>query len=622
MELVICVVAAVAAIAAAAGVWFRKPGAQNGDFEERAADLKAAIADSERRLQECVYRLQTAMEGALRDSAQQSAKAQTDLALNITKQVGESGTALLSKVSEQFQSLAQTQTTTFAKFHTHQAETTTGHQQTLDNRLGALEKSMRDFSEKLSGNISSLNTSLLEKAKVQAEQDAAAAKGLSEELALKLDGGRAATAAVLEKLQVGIAEQLTAIRKENLEVLGQARLSLDSRLVVLDETLKKLSLELTKAISDLQTSLSKASHESASASTKSIIDLSERLGKKVEELRTATSESLIKVQQGVQEKLEAVRKDNEEKLEKIRNTVETKLQETLEKRLGESFKLVSERLEQVHQGLGEMKNLAEGVGDLKKVLTNVRSRGTFGEVQLEALLEQIFTPAQYEKNVAVRPGSSERVEFAVRLPGRDDDKSVLYLPIDAKFPQEDYLRLTSAFESGDAAAVDAARKGLRARLVIEARTICEKYVCPPHTTDFALLFVPTEGLYAEALRMDNLTDEIQRECRVILVGPTTLYAILSSLQMGFRTLAIEKRSSEVWKVLGAVKTEFGKFGESLEAVSKKLSEASSKIDMSARRSRAVERKLREVEELPVPEAAVILMGADGDGLDLERDEEV
>lgn len=621
MDLIVCVIAALAAVAAAVGVWFRKPVFKNDDLPVLAADLKAAIAESERRLQECVARVQAATEGAMRDAAQQSSKAQSDLAMNLSKQVGESGTALLSKVSDQFQGVAQTQATTFANFQGFQATALATHQQTLDIRLSALETSMRDLSAKLSKDVSSLTTSLLEGAKAQAEQDSASAKKLSEELSIKLDAGRKDMGIILEKLHAGVTDQLTAIRKENLDVLGQARTSLDTRLVALDDTLKKLTGDTAKAISDLQSALLKASADSTTTSAKSVTDLSEKLGKRVEEFRTVTTESLMKVQQAVQDKLEAVRKDNEEKLEKIRVTVDTKLHETLEQRLGESFKLVSERLEQVHQGLGEMKNLAEGVGDLKKVLTNVRSRGTFGEVQLEALLEQIFTPAQYEKNVAVRPGSTERVEFAVRLPGRDNDNSVLYLPIDAKFPQEDYLRLAAAFESGDVAAVEVARKALRARLVLEARTICEKYICPPHTTDFALLFVPTEGLYAEALRMDNLTDEIQRDCRVILVGPTTLYAILSSLQMGFRTLAIEKRSSEVWKVLGAVKTEFGKFGESLEAVSKKLNEASSKIDMSARRSRAVERKLREVEELPAPEAAAILIGVDGNGLDHDNDDE-
>lgn len=320
----------------------------------------------------------------------------------------------------------------------------------------------------------------------------------------------------------------------------------------------------------------------------------------------ATDRLMSQIRQG----LDAMRADNEAKLEKIRATVDEKLQTTLENRLGESFKLVSERLELVHKGLGEMQSLASGVGDLKRVLTNVRSRGTFGEVQLAALLEQVLTPAQYECNCVTIPGSSERVEFAVRLPGRDDDNTIVRLPIDAKFPQEDYLRLQDAYEAGDQVALDAARKALRARLLNEAATIRTKYVSPPHTTDFAMLFVPTEGLYAEILRMGGVAETMQTEQHVILVGPTTLYAVLSSLQMGFRTLAIEKRSSEVWKILAAVKTEFGKFGESLSVVSRKLQEASNKIEDSAKRSRAVERTLRDVEVLPEHEATRWIGDAD------------
>lgn len=299
-------------------------------------------------------------------------------------------------------------------------------------------------------------------------------------------------------------------------------------------------------------------------------------------------------------------KQVEASLERIRVTVDDKLQSTLETRLGESFKLVSERLEQVHKGLGEMQSLATGVGDLKKVLTNVKSRGTFGEVQLGAILEQVFTPAQYDTNCAVVPGSNERVEFAIRLPGKDDDESVIYLPIDAKFPQEDYQRLLEAYDSADQTSVESARKALKSRLIGEAKTIRSKYIAPPHTTDFALMFVPTEGLFAEALRIPGITEEMQIKNRVILVGPTNLYAVLNSLQMGFRTLAIQKRSSEVWKVLGAIKTEFGKFGDSLKAVSKKLHEASSKIEATERRTRVMERRLKTVEAVPEKEAKLLL----------------
>jgi DNA recombination protein RmuC len=297
--------------------------------------------------------------------------------------------------------------------------------------------------------------------------------------------------------------------------------------------------------------------------------------------------------------------DNANKLEEMRKTVDEKLHATLEQRLGDSFKLVSERLELVHKGLGEMQTLAAGVGDLKKVLTNVKTRGTWGEVQLEALLDQVLTAEQYEKNVITRPGSNERVEFAIRLPGGEmggNDKKPVWLPIDAKFPMEDYQRLIEAQERAEPVAVELAAKALEQRLRLEAKTIREKYVEPPYTTDFAILYLPTEGLYAEALRRAGLADSLQRDYRISIAGPTTLAALLNSLQMGFRTLVIEKRSSEVWSVLGAIKTEFGKFGEALDATRKKLEQATKSIESAGVRTRQIERKLKGVEALPVVEA--------------------
>ena len=306
----------------------------------------------------------------------------------------------------------------------------------------------------------------------------------------------------------------------------------------------------------------------------------------------------------VESRLAAIQADNANRLEEMRKTVDEKLHATLEQRLGDSFKLVSERLEQVHKGLGEMQNLAAGVGDLKKVLTNVKTRGTWGEVQLEALLDQVLTAEQYEKNVATRPNSNERVEFAIRLPGQGKagNGRPVWLPIDAKFPMEDYQRLQEAQDRADPVAVEQAAKTLEMRLRDEAKTIRNKYVEPPHTTDFAILYLPTEGLYAEALRRPGLVEALQRDFRVSLAGPTTLAALLNSLQMGFRTLAIEQRSSEVWAVLGAVKTEFGKFGEALESTRKKLEQATKSIESAGVRTRQIERKLKGVEALPVIEA--------------------
>ena len=311
----------------------------------------------------------------------------------------------------------------------------------------------------------------------------------------------------------------------------------------------------------------------------------------------------------IEARLTALQADNASQLEEMRKTVDEKLHATLEQRLGESFKLVSERLELVHQGLGEMQTLAAGVGDLKKVLTNVKTRGTWGEVQLAALLDQLLTAEQYAKNVATRPDSSERVEFAIRLPGGDALRPV-WLPIDAKFPVEDYQRLIDAQERADPQAVELAAKAIEVRLREEARKIRDRYVEPPYTTDFAILYLPTEGLYAEALRRPGLADGLQRDFRISVAGPTTLAALLNSLQMGFRTLAIEQRSSEVWGVLGAVKTEFGKFGEALDATRKKLEQATRSIESAGVRTRQIERKLKGVESLPALEAQLRLGALD------------
>ena len=341
--------------------------------------------------------------------------------------------------------------------------------------------------------------------------------------------------------------------------------------------------------------------------------LTQQLG----QLTEVNDRRFAEVRATLEQRLKDIEANNTAKLEEMRRTVDEKLHATLEQRLGESFKLVSDRLEQVHRGLGEMQTLAAGVGDLKKVLTNVKTRGTWGEVQLEALLEQMLTPDQFAKNVATVPKSSERVEFAIRLPGRGvgaaDQGEPVWLPIDAKFPREDYERLIDAQERADVPAIEEAGRALELRIRAEARTIAEKYVAPPHTTDFALLFLPTEGLYAEILRRPGLTDVLQRDYRVSVAGPTTLTALLNSLQMGFRTLAIERRSSEVWQVLGAVKTEFGKFGDVLARTKSQLETVTRSIEAAEVRTRAMNRKLRDVEALPGEAAANLLGDALGNG---------
>lgn len=341
----------------------------------------------------------------------------------------------------------------------------------------------------------------------------------------------------------------------------------------------------------------------------------EAIAEQLKALAEGNERRQAELRQAVEGRLAALQEGNEKKLEQMRATVDEKLHATLEQRLGESFKQVSERLEQVHQGLGEMKNLARDVGSLNRVLTNVKTRGIYGEAQLAGLLEQVFTPEQYAANVETVPGSGERVEFAIRLPGRggpSSDGPPLWLPIDAKFPREDYERLLDAQERADAPAVEAAARAIEQRLRLEARTIREKYIAAPHTTDFGILFVPTESLYAEALRRPGLVESLQREHHITLAGPTTLLATLTSLQMGFRTLALEKRSAEVWEVLGAVKTEFGKFGEVLAKTKKKLEEASNTIDQAAVRTRAMTRRLKAVEALPEPETLRLLGPAEAD----------
>jgi len=323
-------------------------------------------------------------------------------------------------------------------------------------------------------------------------------------------------------------------------------------------------------------------------------------------LTKTNDHKLEQMRKTVEERLLLLQQDNSQKLDQMRATVDEKLSSTLEQRLGESFKLVSERLEAVHKGLGEMQTLASGVGDLKKVLTNVKTRGIWGEIQLGNLLEQILTPEQYSSNVVTKAGSNDRVEFAIKLPARDGQNNIIWLPIDAKFPIEDYERLIAAQDQANLTLIEELGKSLENRIKLEGKTIRDKYIDPPNTTDFGILFLPVEGLYAEVLRRPGLCERLQRESKVIVTGPTTLAALLNSLQMGFKTLAIEKRSSEVWNLLGAVKTEFGKFVEILEKTQKKLQEASNTIDTATKKSRTIARKLKDVQTLPANEAELML----------------
>ena len=367
----------------------------------------------------------------------------------------------------------------------------------------------------------------------------------------------------------------------------------------LKEEFEKIDRSFRDEIARSREEISKNAKSQREELSNSIKMFGDQLNDQLSKLIQTNEQKFDKLQEKVDAQLKEIQDKNEKKLEEMRHTVDEKLHATLEKRLGESFKLVSERLEQVYKGLGDMQELARGVGDLKNVLTNVKTRGGWGEIQLENLIDQILTREQYEKNIVTKKGSSERVEIAIKLPGRDSLKSeTVWLPIDAKFPVEDYQRLLEAQEIANVNSINDAGKAIETRIKGEAKKIAEKYLDPPHTTDFALMFLPIEGLYAEVLRRPGLAEFLQREYRVVVSGPTTLAAVLNSLQMGFRTLAIEKRSSEVWKVLSSVKTEFGKFGDLLDKTQKKLQEASNTIDDASKATRKIEKQLNKVQELP------------------------
>lgn len=430
-------------------------------------------------------------------------------------------------------------------------------------------------------------------------------RGMREEILSSSQGTRQELSSNFGQFQQNLSNQLTGmstLQNSHIEGFGQQFAKLNEANAQQLEAMRKAIMEQGMNGREEQAVALKRFAESLN---QTLSVLTESNAQRMGEIR-ATLEARIKDLQS----------ENSARLEEMRKTVDEKLHATLEQRLGESFKLVSDRLEKVHQGLGEMQQLAIGVGDLKRVLTNVKTRGTWGEVQLAMLLEQMLTTDQYAKNVETVPGTGERVEFAIRLPGPDDGAKPVWLPIDAKFPKEQYERLAEAAERADAEGVAAAGKELERAIRNEAKTIAEKYLSPPLTTDFAVLFLPTEGLYAEVMRRPGLADELQRMHRISIAGPSTLTALLNSLQMGFRTLALEKRSSEVWQVLGAVKTEFAKFGDVLAKTKSTLERAAKDIESAETRSRQMARKLKSVEALP-SETAQLLLGTDTESSDEE-----
>lgn len=408
----------------------------------------------------------------------------------------------------------------------------------------------------------------------------------------------------ISRIEVSVKDEISRNREEFNKSSKETRDELNTSFKNFSDTTISSSREITNSQS-----------KSFEIFSKNISEKFEELNSKQKELSETTEKRLENMRDTVESKLKSIQEDNTAQLEKMRATVDEKLQSTLEKRLGDSFKIVSERLERVHQGLGEMQNLATGVGDLKKVLSNVKTRGVFGEYQLENILEQLLTPEQYSKNVKTKSGSSDNVEFAIKMPGKDDIKGTCWLPIDAKFPTEVYQSLNAAYESGDLNNIELTKKELASNIKKNAKYINDKYIDPPNTTDFGIMFLPFESLYAEVLRIPGLFEQIQREYKITITGPTTISALLNSLQMGFRTLAIGKRSSEVWELLGAVKTEFGNFGTLIDKTKKKLESATSELERVGTRSRAIERKLRDVQELPKSDAIKLI----GDSIESEEE---
>jgi DNA recombination protein RmuC len=442
-------------------------------------------------------------------------------------------------------------------------------------------------------------------------------------LALSVRAGRPAEAlmARLDRLEqilmrgqdavpAALRDEVRALREELRGVLGDQMRAGEARFVSFAQEVGRGQASLTDQLKTSTDSFAHGQAQRLSETNAEMKALREGLEARLDSLTAANGERQELLRQTLAESLDQLRKDNDVKLEQMRLTVDEKLQGTLEKRLGESFQIVSERLEAVHKGLGEMQSLATGVGDLKRVLTNVKSRGGWGEVQLGMLLEDMLTPEQYAANVAIEPGSAERVEYAVRLPGKGDGAPV-HLPIDAKFPHEDYDRLLAAQELGGAEEIERAATALERAVRLQARTISAKYVHPPHSTDFAIMYLPTEGLFAEVIRRPGLMMDLQHACRVMVTGPTTLAAILNSLQMGFRTVAIERRSSEVWQVLAAAKAEFRKYGDVWDRLGKQLATAQNTVSEAGKRTRAVERRLRDVETLEVePDSPRLAQGVE------------
>lgn len=488
----------------------------------------------------------------------------------------------------------------------------------LEQRFGSFDTSLAARFEALqialTGRLDASSKALMDLL-TQAQTDAANA--------------RTETSQALAKFRTEMTEHLGTVAQEtgkSRQALSESATAFETRIQERFEalttstrgTLDSLKADITNQLGVMATALKEQLEGNGNQIRNQFTTLQEAVAQQLGVMAHGTQTSSEQLRTALNERLAAIQQDNTTKLEEMRRTVDEKLHATLEQRLGDSFKLVSEKLEQVHAGLGEMKNLAGSVGDLKRVMTNVRTRGTWGEVQLGAIMESLLTAEQFDRNVKTVPGSNDLVEFAVRMPGKGDDAPV-WLPVDSKYPVEHYQRLQDAQDSLDKAVIQQASAAFESSIRAEAKKISTKYVSPPHTTDFAILFLPTEGLFAEVARIPGLVEALQNEHRIVLAGPTTLAAMLNSLRLGFRTLAIEKRSSEVWGILGSVKTEFQKFGDIVDATKKSIDAAAKKFDEVGRRTRAVQRKLRDVEELPVAAQPAALATEELLGLDEDDD---
>lgn len=485
----------------------------------------------------------------------------------------------------------------------------TNLQQVMNNLLASQDQRLKTFGTAFLRKIEQIRESLTDSVSQSRQEQQATLGQMNTAIHESFQNIISANNDRLNDIRQVLEEKIVSLQTDNSEKLGTFAVNLEKLTTSSDEKLETMR----KALTDTSTAARKEQ-------TDSINTLRTSVQESLNTMAESNRKGIAEVRNILESKITQMQQDNAAKLDEMRKTVDEKLHDTLEQRLGESFRLVSERLENVHKSLGEMTLLAQGVGDLKRVLTNVKTRGTWGEVQLGMILEQMLTDGQYAKNVETIPGSGARVEYAVKLPGRNNQDEPVWLPIDAKFPKEQYERLVQASEAGDATGVAAAGKELEAALDAQAKTISEKYLSAPYTTDFGLMFLPTEGLYAEAVRRPGLADSIQRKYRINIAGPSTLTALLNSLQMGFKTLAIEKRSSEVWKILGAVKTEFGKFGDVLATTKKTLERVTKNIEKAEVRTRAMGRHLRSVEELP-DNQGIPLLGLDTADTDVEEIDE-